>query len=43
VAHNAGFSVKQLELILKDMTLEGEKGLFAWIASTLNPYTQQVT
>jgi len=24
------------------MALEGEKGLFAWIASTWNPYTQQV-
>jgi hypothetical protein len=31
--------VKQLELISKDMALEGEKGLFSWIASTWSPYT----
>jgi len=39
---NAGFLVKRLEMYSKDMALEGEKGLFAWIASTWHPYTQQV-
>jgi trans-aconitate 2-methyltransferase len=38
----AGFSVKCLEMPSKDMVLEGEKGLIAWIASTWHPYTQQV-
>lgn len=39
---DAGFSIKRLELIPKDMALEGEKGLFALIASTWHPYTQRV-
>lgn len=39
---DAGFSIQRLELISKDMALEGEKGLFASIASTWHPYTQQV-
>lgn len=38
----ANFSVKRLEIISKDLALEGEKGLFAWIASTWHPYIQQV-
>ena len=38
----AGFLVKRLEIISKDMVLEGEKGLFAWIASTWYLYIQQV-
>jgi trans-aconitate 2-methyltransferase len=38
----AGFSVKRLELISKNMALEGETGLFAWIASTWLPYTQRI-
>jgi trans-aconitate 2-methyltransferase len=40
--NNVGFSVKRLELISKDMALEGKKGLIGWIASTWHPYTQQV-
>lgn len=39
---SAGFAVKRLEIHLKDMALEGEKGLFSWIGSTWHPYTQQV-
>jgi trans-aconitate 2-methyltransferase len=39
---DAGFSVKRLELISKDMALEGEKGLSAYIASIWLPYIQQV-
>jgi Trans-aconitate methyltransferase len=39
---DAGFSIKCLELIPKDMALQGEKGLFAWVASTWHPYTQRV-
>lgn len=39
---DAGFSVKRLELSSKDMVLKGEKGLYAWIASTWLPYIQQV-
>jgi trans-aconitate methyltransferase len=39
---NAGFSINRLETNLKDMALEGDKGLFAWIESTWHPYTQQV-
>lgn len=39
---DAGFSVKRLKMISKDMALQGEKGLFAWIASTWHPYIQQV-
>ena len=39
---NADFSINRLEMSLKDMTLEGEKGLFSWIESTWHPYTQQV-
>lgn len=39
---DAGFSVKRLEMHSKDMALEGEKGLSAWIASTWLPYIQQV-
>jgi trans-aconitate methyltransferase len=39
---DAGFSIKRLELISKDMALEGEKGLFASIESTWHPYIQQV-
>jgi trans-aconitate methyltransferase len=39
---NAGFTAERLELLSKDMALEGEKGLFAWIASTWLPYTQRV-
>jgi trans-aconitate 2-methyltransferase len=34
-----GFSIKRLELISKDMAFQGQKGLFAWIASTWHPYT----
>lgn len=41
---NAGFLVKRLETIPKDLTLEGKKGLSDWlIASILHPYTQLVT
>jgi trans-aconitate methyltransferase len=39
---NAGFSIKRLEMITKDMVLEGEKGVSGWIASTWHPYTQHV-
>ncbi len=39
---DAGFSVKRLQMHSKDMSLEGEKGLFAWIASTWLPYIQQI-
>ena len=39
---DAGFSIKLLELISKDVALEGEKGLFAWIALTWHSYIQQV-
>ena len=39
---DTGFSIKRLELISKDMALQGQKGLFAWIASTWHPYIQQV-
>jgi len=39
---NAGFSKKRLEMISKDMVLDGEKGVYGWIASTWNPYTQHV-
>lgn len=39
---NAGFSIKRLEMIPKDMVLEGEKGVSGWIASTWHPYTQHV-
>jgi trans-aconitate methyltransferase len=39
---DTGFSVMRLEMLSKDMVLEGEKGLFSWIASTWHPYTQQV-
>lgn len=39
---DANFSVKHLEMHSKDMALEGEKGLFAWIASTWLPYMQQI-
>ncbi len=39
---DAGFSIKRLELISKDMALQGERGLFAWIASTWHPYIQRV-
>lgn len=39
---DAGFSVKRLELISKDMALEGEKGLSAYIASIWLPYIQLV-
>lgn len=38
----AGFSIKRLELISKDMALQGDSALFAWIASTWHPYIQQV-
>lgn len=40
---NAGFSVRRLELIPKDLALEGKKGLSDWlIASILHPYTQKI-
>jgi trans-aconitate methyltransferase len=40
---NAGFSVKRLELIPKDLVLEGKKGFSDWlIASILHPYTQRI-
>jgi trans-aconitate 2-methyltransferase len=39
---NAGFSVKRLEMISKDMALDGKKGIYDWIDSTWHPYTQQV-
>ncbi|HWQ48487.1 MAG TPA: methyltransferase domain-containing protein [Methanosarcina sp.] len=39
---DTGFSIKRLELIPKDMVLQGKSGLFTWIASTWHPYTQQV-
>ena len=38
----AGFSVERLEMHSQDMALEGEKGLFAWIASTWLPYIQRL-
>jgi hypothetical protein len=39
---DAGFSIKRLELISKDMALEGEKRLSAYIASIWLPYIQKV-
>ncbi|MDW5551916.1 class I SAM-dependent methyltransferase [Methanosarcina sp.] len=39
---DAGFSIKRLELIAKDMALQEESGLFASIASTWHPYIQRV-
>ncbi len=39
---NAGFRVKRLEMNSKDMALAGKESLFASIASTWHPFTQQV-
>ena len=39
---NAGFTVKRLEMNSKDMALAGKESLFASIASTWHPFTQQV-
>ncbi|AKB56581.1 SAM-dependent methyltransferase [Methanosarcina sp. A14] len=39
---DAGFLIKRLELISKDIALHGESRLFAWIASTWHPYIQRI-
>ncbi len=39
---NAGFTVKRVELIPKDMAHEGKSGLEGWIRTTWLPYTEQV-
>jgi len=38
----AGFKMKRIELIPKDMTHQGEAGLASWIRTTWLPYTQRV-
>lgn len=38
----AGFTVKRLELIAKDMTHEGRAGLAGWIRTTWLPYTHRI-
>ncbi|WAR46048.1 class I SAM-dependent methyltransferase [Methylomonas rapida] len=38
----AGFTVKRLELIAKDMTHEGPAWLAGWIRTTWLPYTQRI-
>lgn len=38
----AGFTVKRLELVVKEMTHEGQAGLASWIRTTWLPYTQRI-
>lgn len=38
----AGFTVKRLELVAKDMSHEGRTGLASWIRTTWLPYTQRI-
>ena len=38
----AGFSIKRLELVPKDMTHQGEAGLAGWIRTTWMPFTKYV-
>lgn len=38
----AGFNVKQLELVPKDMTHSGKEGLAGWIRTTWMPFTQSI-
>ncbi|MDD4915320.1 MAG: methyltransferase domain-containing protein [Methylococcales bacterium] len=38
----AGFTVKRLELVAKDMSHEGRAGLAGWIRTTWLPYAQRV-
>jgi trans-aconitate methyltransferase len=38
----AGFSIKRLELVPKDMTHPGKEGLAAWIRTTWMPFTNRV-
>ncbi len=39
---DAGFKVKRVELIAKDMMHEGKSGLEGWIRTTWLPYTDQI-
>jgi len=38
----AGFNVKRLELVAKDMSHDGREGLASWIRTTWLPYTQRM-
>lgn len=38
----AGFTVKRLELVAKDMSHDGREGLAGWIRTTWLPYTQRL-
>ncbi|AMK78757.1 MULTISPECIES: methyltransferase domain-containing protein [Methylomonas] len=38
----AGFNVKRLELVAKDMSHDGRTGLASWIRTTWLPYTQRI-
>lgn len=38
----AGFNVKRLELVAKDMSHDGREGLASWIRTTWQPYTQRL-
>jgi trans-aconitate methyltransferase len=38
----AGFAIKRVELIPKDMTHDGKTGLAGWIRTTWLPYTQRI-
>lgn len=38
----AGFNVKRLELVAKDMSHDGRIGLASWIRTTWLPYTQRI-
>lgn len=38
----AGFAVKRLELVAKDMTHDGQTGLAGWIRTTWLPYTHRI-
>lgn len=40
--NDAGFSIKRVELIPKDMTHEGKAGLEGWIRTTWLPYTGRI-
>ncbi|MDF1744056.1 MAG: methyltransferase domain-containing protein [Gimesia sp.] len=40
--NEAGFSIKRVELIPKDMEQDGQHGLEGWIRTTWMPYTDQV-
>jgi trans-aconitate methyltransferase len=39
---DAGFSIKRVELIPKDMTHDGKSGLEGWIRTTWLPYTERI-